>query len=234
MLFGMLPAVIAATIIITVLVTLGLSAEQWATAITGFAEGWQRDWRDVLRTALAIALVVGVLIGAVYGFTTLTLLIGDPFYERVWRRTEEDLGEFTPTPVRFWRSFGDGLLLVLRAMAYGALTFLAGLLPLVGAVAGPVTGVLLGGHLIQHELTTRPLEARGIDATARAGVMRGSRARALGFGVATQLLYLVPGGAVFVMPAAVVGAARLARDAVARSESAHAGLQAPPSPIADN
>lgn len=217
MLLGMLPAVIAAAVIVTLLVTLGLNAEQWATAITGFAEGWQNDWRDALRTAVAITLVAGVLIGAIYGFTTLTLLIGDPFYERVWRRTEEDLGDFAPNPVRFWRSFGDGLLLVLRAMAYGVLTFLAGLLPLIGAVTGPVTGVLLGGHLIQRELTTRPLEARGIDGTARSVVMRGSRARALGFGIATQLLYLVPGGAVFVMPAAVVGATLLARDAVARA-----------------
>ncbi len=220
MLFGMLPAVIAATIIVVLLVTLGLNAEQWATALTGFAQEWQADWRTALRTAVAILLVAGVLIGAVYGFTTLTLLIGDPFYERVWRRTEEDLGDFEPTPVRFWRSFGDGLLLVLRAISYGLLTFVAGLLPLIGAVTGPVTGVLLGGHLIQRELTTRPLEARGIDGSARAAVMRGSRARALGFGVATQMLYLVPGGAVFVMPAAVVGATVLARDAVARAAAA--------------
>ncbi len=217
MLFGMLPALIAAALVVTVLVTIGLNAEQWATAITGFAAEWQADWRNALRTAVAIALVAGVLIGAFYGFTTLTLLIGDPFYERVWRRTEEDLGEFAPTPVKFWRSFGDGLLLVLRAISYGLLTFLAGLVPLIGAVIGPVTGVLLGGHLIQRELTTRPLEARGIDGAVRSGVMRGSRARALGFGVATQLLYLVPGGAVFVMPAAVVGATLLARDAVARA-----------------
>ncbi len=217
MLFGMLPAVIAAAVIVALLVALGLNAEQWATAITGFAESWQADWRDALRTAVAITLVAAVLIGAIYGFTALTLLIGDPFYERVWRRTEEDLGDFVPNPVRFWRSFGDGLLLVLRAIAYGILTFLAGLLPLIGAVTGPVTGVLLGGHLIQRELTTRPLEARGIDGASRSAVMRGSRARALGFGIATQLLYLVPGGAVFVMPAAVVGATLLARDAVARA-----------------
>lgn len=228
MLFGMLPAVIAAAVIVALLVTLGLNAEQWATAITGFADGWQKGWRDALRTAVAIALVAGVLIGAIYGFTTLTLLIGDPFYERIWRRTEEDLGDFAPNPVRFWRSIGDGLLLVLRAMAYGLLTFLAGLLPLIGTVTGPVVGVLLGGHLIQQELTTRPLEARGIDGTARSGVMRGSRARALGFGIATQLLYLVPGGAVFVMPAAVVGATLLARDAVARATDTERATKGPP------
>lgn len=220
MLFGMLPALIAASIIVGLLIVIGVSAEQWAIALTGFAEGWEAGWRDTLRTSVAIVLVAGLVIAAFYGFTTLTLIIGDPFYERVWRRTEESLGGFTPTPVRFWRSFGDGLLLVLRAIGYGILTFLAGLIPAVGAVAGPVTGVLLGGHLIQRELTTRPLEARGIDGATRARVIRGSRARTLGFGVATQLLYLLPGGAIVVMPAAVVGATRLAREIITRAEIA--------------
>ena len=151
-----------------------------------------------------------------YGFTALTLLIGDPFYERVWRRTEEDLGGFEPNPLTFWRSFGDGLLLVLRVIGYGVVTFLAGLVPVVGAATGPVTGVLLGGHLLQRELTTRPLEARGIDDVARARLMHGSRARSMGFGIAAQLLYLVPGGAIVVMPAAVVGATLLVRDAIER------------------
>lgn len=220
MLFGMLPALIAASVVATLLIVIGVNAEQWAAAITGFAESWDSGWRDTLRTSVAIVIVAAVVIGAVYGFTTLTLIIGDPFYERVWRRTEQGLGDFTPSPVRFWRSFGDGLLLVLRAMGYGLLTFLAGLIPLVGAVAGPVTGVLLGGHLIQRELMTRPLEARGIDGSVRARIIRGSRARTLGFGVATQLLYLVPGGAVVVMPAAVVGATRLAREVIARADAA--------------
>ncbi len=222
MLFGMLPAVIAAAIIATVLVLMGLNAQDLSAVLTGFAEEWDAGWRDALRAVVAILLVAGVIIAAVYTFTALTLLIGDPFYERVWRRTEQDLGGFAPTPLAFWRSFGGGILLVLRAISYGLLTFLAGLLPIMGAVTGPVTGVLLGGHLIQRELTTRPLEARGIDGAARARLIRGSRARALGFGVATQLLYLVPGGAIVVMPAAVVGATLLARDALARAELAGA------------
>ncbi|MER3392578.1 MAG: EI24 domain-containing protein [Microcella pacifica] len=222
MLFGMLPAVIAAAIIATVLVLMGLNAQDLSAVLTGFAEEWDAGWRDALRAVVAILLVAGVIIAAVYTFTALTLLIGDPFYERVWRRTEQDLGGFAPTPLAFWRSFGGGILLVLRAISYGLLTFLAGLLPIMGAVTGPVTGVLLGGHLIQRELTTRPLEARGIDGAARARLIRGSRARALGFGVATQLLYLVPGGAIVVMPAAVGGATLLARDALARAELAGA------------
>ena len=41
--------------------------------------------------------------------------------------------------------------------------------------------------------------------------MRGRRARILGFGVATQLCFLVPLGAIITMPAAVAGATVLAR-----------------------
>jgi CysZ protein len=41
--------------------------------------------------------------------------------------------------------------------------------------------------------------------------MRGRRRRALGFGVATQLCFLVPFGAVLTMPAAVAGAAELSQ-----------------------
>ena len=54
--------------------------------------------------------------------------------------------------------------------------------------------------------------------TGRGRLLRGSRARELGFGIATQLVFLIPGGAIAVMPAAVVGATRLARDVFARAE----------------
>ena len=46
---------------------------------------------------------------------------------------------------------------------------------------------------------------------------RGNRARVLGFGVATQLCFLIPGGAVAVMPAAVAGATSLARTMLERT-----------------
>ncbi|MDX2025659.1 EI24 domain-containing protein [Microcella sp.] len=220
MALGMVPAFIAAALIAAVLIGLGLSVDALATAVTPFAESWAERDRTVMRTLLALVIVAGAIIGTMYIFTTLTLLIGDPFYERIWRAAERELGDFTPSPVRFWRSFGDALLLVLRAMGFALITGIVGLIPVVGSVTAAVLGPVLAGHLIARELTTRAFEARGITAADRARLLRGSRARELGFGVATQLFFLIPGGAIAVMPAAVVGATHLARSVLERAAAA--------------
>jgi CysZ protein len=46
-------------------------------------------------------------------------------------------------------------------------------------------------------------------------MLRAHRSRSLGFGVLTYLLFLIPGAAVIVMPAAVAGAALLSRNVLA-------------------
>lgn len=227
MALGMLPAVIAGTLVAAVLIALGLNVDALAQAITPFADDWAERDRSVLRTILALLLVAGAITATFYTFTTLTLLIGDPFYERIWRAAEEDLGGFTPSPLRFWRSVGDGVLLVLRALGYALTTWLIGLIPAVGTVAAAIIGPMLAGHLIARELTTRPFQARGLDTTVRGRLLRGSRARELGFGIATQLVFLVPGGAIAIMPAAVVGATRLARDVLDRAGQGTAAAAAP-------
>jgi len=211
MALGMLPAAIAAVLIGAALITLGLTVDSIAEALTPFVRDWGESERGIVRTVVAIALLTAGIIGAVYSFTTLTLLIGDPFYERIWRGAEQHFGEFTPQPVRLLRSLGDGVKLVLRAVGYALITAAVGLIPVVGQAASAVLGPVLAGHLLARELTVRPFEARGIDQAARATVLRGSRARELGFGIAVQLCFLVPGGAIAIMPAAVVGATRLAR-----------------------
>ena len=70
---------------------------------------------------------------------------------------------------------------------------------------------MLFRSLLADELTSRALVARGLDAAARRALRKDNRARVLGFGVATQLCFLVPLGAVLAMPAAVAGSTVLAR-----------------------
>ena len=94
----------------------------------------------------------------------------------------------------------------------GVGVLLVGFLPVVGPLVGAVLGLLVSGRLLASELLTRPLEARGIDRDARRALLRRTAAAVLGFGVATQLCFLIPLGAIVVMPAAVVGATGLARD----------------------
>lgn len=223
MALGMVPAAIVLALIVVVASVLTTNLSGIASWMTPFADAWGEAERELVRGAAGTLLVVGLLVLAFYTFTTLTLLVGDPFYERIWRRAETDLGAFEPSPFGFWRSVGDAVLLVLRAIGYGLTTLAIGLIPVVGSIAGPVVGALLGGHLLARELTQRPFQARGLGRDARRRLLKGSRARELGFGVMTQLFFLVPGGAIAVMPAAVVGSTLLARDLLERSQARELG-----------
>ena len=140
-------------------------------------------------------------------------MVGDPFYERIWRATEEMLGGPVPAAsLGLGRAVKDGAVLVLIGVATGLGVLALGLVPLVGSVVGVVLGFVLAGRVLAGELLSRPLEARGMDRHARAALLRPHRGRVLGFGAATQAFFLVPFGAIAVMPAAVVGATMLARD----------------------
>jgi len=131
--------------------------------------------------------------------------------------------------LRPWRLVEVFLLGVLVAIV----VLLLGLIPLVGGILGPVFGVLLSGRVLARELTGRAFDARDLSPADRAALFRGSRARVLGFGAATQLCFLVPGGAVAVMPAAVAGATVLARSLLERTPigtTAHPPAPHPPAP----
>ncbi|HEY6800895.1 MAG TPA: hypothetical protein VI121_09645, partial [Agromyces sp.] len=56
--------------------------------------------------------------------------------------------------------------------------------------------------------------ARGIARSGRRALLRGHRAELLGFGIATQLCFMIPLGAIVTMPAAVAGSTLLARSAL--------------------
>lgn len=215
MAWGLVPAALVALVLTAALVGVGFALPWVVNTVTPFADGWIPVWRDVFRWALGTAVFGGVLVLAVVSFTALTLVVGDPFYERIWRSVERDLGGEVPdAPYPFWRSVGDGLRLVGRGILVAILAGLVGLVPVVGSAAGAVIGVLLTGWLLADELTSRPFAARGLSRDERRVILRRHRARALGFGVATQLFFLIPFGAVAVMPAAVAGSTTLARGMV--------------------
>ncbi|GAB3411405.1 hypothetical protein GCM10027515_32920 [Schumannella luteola] len=218
MLLGMVPPLIVFTAGVAMLVAAAFGLGPLATWATPLADDWDAGWAAALRTALAAVAFVGLVALGVLAFTGLTLAVGDPFYERIWRETETLLGDAPHgAGLGFGRALRDALLLVLAAIGVGALVFLLGLIPVVGGVLGPVVGTVLSGRILAAELVARPLEARGIGRRESRAVLRGSRAEQLGFGVATQLLFLVPLGAIVTVPAAVSGATLLARTALARA-----------------
>ncbi|MER7447743.1 EI24 domain-containing protein [Microbacterium sp. NPDC097977] len=218
MALGLVPGVIAAIVLLAGLVPLALSLPVVSDALTPFADGWAPEWRTVLRLAVGVVVFAAALALASAVFSALALAIGDPFYQRIWHAVEIDLGDPPPADGGgFWTAVGEGIRLVLLGILIAILVLLLGLVPLLGGFLGPVSGVVLSGRMLARELTGRAFDARDLSPADRAALFRGSRARVLGFGVATQLCFLIPGGAVAVMPAAVAGATTLARTMLQRT-----------------
>jgi CysZ protein len=214
MALGLIPAAIVGILFLSAIVALAYFLPGITVAITPFAEGWPGLWATVLRATIGTAMVGASLVQVAVSFTAVTLIVGEPFYERIWRAVEADLGEAgaaIDADYGFWRSVRDGLVLFVRGIAIAILAALVGLIPAVGGVLATVFAVTLTGWLIADELSSRALSARGIDWTDRRALMRRNRGRILGFGVATQLCFMIPLGAVATMPAAVAGATHLAR-----------------------
>lgn len=213
MALGLLPALVVAILLGGLVVLLAFQLENITELLTPFAESWWEWARWAIRIVLAVAILAGALVLTGFAFTALSLLLGEPIYERIWHAVEEHEGGM---PERrepgFWRTVGDSARLVLQGVVFGVGVWLLGLVPVVGVVA-PVAGFLVASRLVALELTARPLEARGLDRTERLRMLRSRNPRLLGFGIAVHLCFLIPGGQVAVMPAAVVAATLLAREA---------------------
>lgn len=213
LLLGMVPAFIVWVVLATGFVLLVLHAGDVAAWMTPFADGWVDALRSFVRFCLGLALVVGAVLLWSATFTGLTLTIGDPFYERIWRACEDMIG-----PVKlgdglgFWHSARDGLKLAAVGLLSSLLVLVSGFIPVLGPVVGIVLGLLLSGRLLARELVSRPLEARGIDGITQKALLAPHRRKVMGFGVATQACFFVPFGGVLVMPVAVAAATVLVRD----------------------
>lgn len=215
MVLGLIPALIAMAIIAAALIPYGFALGPITGWLTPFADGWDTPWRMLLRGAIGVVLFIAVAALAVAIFTALALAIGSPFYDRIWKAVETDLGGVPEGRGSGFRaSLGESLRLVVFGARNAVVVLLIGLIPVIGGAIGAVTGVLLSGKLLARELSGRSFDARAIDREERSRTLAASRARVLGFGVATQLCFLVPLGALFTMPAAVAGSTLLARSLI--------------------
>lgn len=220
MALGLVPAVIAFILLAAALVTLGVNLPRLVDWSTPFADSWVPWLQSLVRITLGIVLFGAGAALAVVTFTAVTLTIGDPFYERIHREVEAELGPPLPNgSTGFWRAAAGGLELVALGLLVALLAAVLGFIPVVGAALSAVVGVVLTGWLLARELTGRAFDARGFDRARRARIIAAGRWRVLGFGIATQLCFLVPLGAVVTMPAAVAGATILVRDLLEREGS---------------
>jgi CysZ protein len=213
---GLLPAVIAGLLYAVALGLLIDFLPQLSRDVTWFAGGWAKGWRELTQVLAGVGLLgVAVLLG-ILTFTAVTLLIGDPFYERISELVEDRFGGVpNEVEVGFWRSLTrslvDSLRLIMLSVLVGIPLFLLGFLPVVGQTVIPVLGGAVGGWLLAVELTGVPFQRRGLRLADRRARLRTNRPLALGFGVAVFCCFLIPLGAILLMPAAVAGATLLSR-----------------------
>jgi CysZ protein len=213
---GLLPALIAGILYAAALFVLIDFLPELSGDVTWFANGWASGWHDLIRVLAGVGLLgVAALLG-VLTFTAVTLLIGDPFYERISELVEDRFGgvpdQFT---VGFWsslrRSLVDSLRLIGLSVLIGIPLFVLGFVPVIGQTVVPVLGAAVGGWLLAVELTGVPFQRRGRRLHQRRTILRAHRPMTLGFGVAVFLCFLIPLGAILLMPAAIAGATLLSR-----------------------
>ena len=216
---GLVPALIAGLLYAAALITLIAFLPEVSHAVTWFADGWGTGWQDLIQVLGGLALVGAALSLGVLAFTAVTLAIGDPFYERISELVEARYGGVPDeVEVPWWRSLGRGIVDSLRliglSILFGIPLFALGFIPVFGQTVVPVLGGAIGGWLLAVELTGVPFQRRGQRLRDRRRVLRANRPLALGFGVAVFLCFLIPLGAILLMPAAVAGAALLSRRAL--------------------
>jgi len=216
MLLGLVPALIAGVLLVGSFVALAYSIDDVATFITPYAGSWNANVAQLVRALISVAIVLAWVLLSVLFYTAITLLIGQPFYEAISKNVEAKLGGVPgEVNVSFWktlpRNMMDSARLIVLGVFVGILLFALGLIPAFGQTVVPVLAVLFGGWILTLELTGVPFERRGLRLRDRRRMLRGRRSMALGFGGATFICFLIPLGAVLLMPAAVAGATLLSR-----------------------
>ncbi|BCJ53782.1 membrane protein [Actinoplanes sp. NBRC 14428] len=213
---GLLPALLAGLLYAAAVITLIAFVDDLAAAVTWFADDWSAFWRGLVRVVAGAALLgLGGLL-SVLTFTAVTLLIGDPFYEKISGLVEHRYGGVpdeveVPLLASLGRSLRDSLRLIGLSVLLGLPLFVAGFIPVVGQTVVPVLGGAVAGWLLAVELTGVPFQRRDKRLRDRRAALRARRPLALGFGVAVFACFLIPLGAVLLMPAAVAGGTLLSR-----------------------
>ncbi|MBB5155832.1 EI24 domain-containing protein [Saccharopolyspora phatthalungensis] len=219
LLLGALPALISAVLLLGGLAALIYYSADLVTWLTPFAANWGDFARRALRILLGVALIgAATLLGSV-SFIAVTLLIGGPFYEHIAEQAEKQLGLDTSDDgaglVRqFGRGVRDSLKLAGITLIGAILVFGIGFIPVAGQLAAPVLGALLGAWVIGLEMVGLVFQRRGLRLGDRHRALWQRRAMALGFGLPTYLLCLVPVAQLVVIPSAVVGGTLLAHRAL--------------------
>lgn len=221
---GLLPPLITTVLFGGLLVLLLANQATVVGAVTGFADDWSPGAAQAVRWVVTAALVVGAVAVWILTFSAVTLAIGSPLYDKIAEETEELAGS-APEPVQeqlrvsVARAVRQTLGLVALSLLLAVPLFLLTLIPVAGTLLGPVASACVGGWLLTTELVGGALERRGrTRLRERWALMRGQRARVLGFGVPVFLLLALPLVAIVVFPVATAAGTLLARELVGEEQ----------------
>jgi CysZ protein len=215
-LLGALPPLVTSVLLVGMLVLLFAEIRPLVRVITPFADSWEPDAAGALRLLVGIALVAGAVMLMVISFTSLTLALGSPLYDKISESVEAEFGEVPvlaePVSRGVRRAVRQALALIGVSTPVTVLLFLAGFVPAVGQTVVPAASAMFGGWMLTIELVGAPFERRGMLRLAdRRRAMRRRRFRVLGFAVPTFLLMAIPFASVVVFPVATAGGTLLAR-----------------------
>jgi len=169
-----------------------------------------------IRALIGAALVTGAVLLMVITFTTLTLALGSPLYDKLSESVEAEFGEVPELNENVARGIFRALrqaFALIAISALGALVlFATGFIPVVGQTVVPVVSATFGGWMLSIELVGSAFERRGmLRLSDRRAAMRRRRIRVLGFAVPTFLLLAIPLAGAVIFPIATAGGTLLAR-----------------------
>ncbi len=206
MFLGLVPGIIVGIIFLTIIIILAISSGTIVSFVTPFAESWDELWKNILRISLQIALVYSATVSAVMAFVGVSLMVGEPVYEKIWKDVEKIERGVIPTYETGWKQSAiDGATLAFKGILVGVLGFALGFIPLIGNITSAIITTILNGRVLAEETTSRSLVARGYNSCERKTIWKEHKWELLGFGVATQLFFLIPFGPLLLMPSAVSG-----------------------------
>lgn len=219
-LLGAIPPAITSVIFTGLIIALITQLDPVVNWLTPFADGWARGAATTIRVLVGGALLAGAVLVMVITFTTLTLALGSPLYDKLSESVEREFGEVPELDENVARGIFRALrqafgLIVVSALG-ALLLFATGFIPVIGQTVIPVISAIFGGWMLGIELVGSPFERRGLLRLAdRRAAMRTRRLRVLGFGVPTFLLLAIPFAGVVVFPIATAAGTLLARQLLA-------------------
>jgi CysZ protein len=218
-LLGAIPPVITSVIFTGLLIALITQLDPAVDWLTPFADGWVRGAVTTVRVLVGGALLAGAVLLMVISFTTLTLALGSPLYDKLSESVEREFGdvpELDESVARgIFRALRQALGLIAIAAVAALLLFATGFIPVIGQTVVPVISASFGGWMLAIELVGSTFERRGLLRVAdRRAAMRTRRLRVLGFAVPTFLLLAIPFAGAVVFPIATAGGTLLARQLI--------------------